>query len=243
MKNYDKYITRKIDRGMITEYIGYFYHPNKNKCSFTENFYCLCDCGKEFFYPCNLFISLLDKKDARFSCGFCTQTKDSPPTNNPNHYTFDDKCAYIHLDNKNEVAIIDKEDYEKVKNHRWCLSGRYFSSGFIKNWKYGTYGLHRVIMDCYDKNFIVDHINRNTLDNRKENLRVVSKSQNAMNCKLNYKHKYGYAGIYKSKTGWRALIPIKTKPKSLGVFKTLDEAINARKDAEIKYFNMNRVYW
>ena len=243
MENYEKYVGKKIGRAKILQYLGNKTSPNDTRYSIAKNFYCLCDCGKKFFCTCDRFIFLLNKNSDKLSCGSCSQTKDGKPTKKPNKYTFDDKYAYIHLDNIDDVAIIDREDYEKVKNYRWSYSNGYFRCHIIKDWKSFNTGLHRVIMDLYDNKFVVDHINRNTLDNRKENLRIVTKSQNAMNCKLKYKHKYGCAGIYKTSTGWSAKISVENKTKSLGIFKTIEEAIQTRKDAEIKYFKMNRVYW
>lgn len=58
--------------------------------------------------------------------------------------------------------MVDKEDFERLNGMSWTDNG----SGYAKNWKLGY--LHRVIAPEYET---VDHINRNTFDNRKENLR------------------------------------------------------------------------
>jgi hypothetical protein len=80
----------------------------------------------------------------------------------------------------------------------------------------------------------IDHINRNRSDNRFENLRCVSRSQNGQNRKPNIGSASGHPGVTWSNTfkRWRAHITKDKKPTYLGSFKTLDEAISARKKAE-----------
>ncbi len=78
--------------------------------------------------------------------------------------------------------VIDLEDAEKCKNYKWFLSfDEILNSFYVKTSKY-PYSLHRVIMDC-PKGFVVDHINHNTLDNRKENLRICTHAENMQNRK------------------------------------------------------------
>ena len=78
--------------------------------------------------------------------------------------------------------VIDLEDVEKCKNYKWFLSfDEILNSFYVKTSKY-PYSLHRVIMNC-PKGFVVDHINHNTLDNRKENLRICTHAENMKNRK------------------------------------------------------------
>lgn len=78
--------------------------------------------------------------------------------------------------------VIDLEDAEKCRNYKWFLSfDEILNSFYVKTSKY-PYSLHRVIMDC-PKGFVVDHINHNTLDNRKENLRICTHAENMQNRK------------------------------------------------------------
>lgn len=78
--------------------------------------------------------------------------------------------------------------------------------------------LHRIIMNVTDKNIQVDHINGNTLDNRKSNLRLVNASQNCRNRKRE--------GIYYSKKEkhWRATILVDGKNTYIGRSKDKEEA-------------------
>jgi hypothetical protein len=84
-------------------------------------------------------------------------------------------------------AILDVEDYYKYADIGWALSGcerNLYAIGGIKN-KNGEFELvrlHRAIMNPPYKR-IVDHRNSDGLDNRRENLRIATKSQNAFNCR------------------------------------------------------------
>lgn len=94
------------------------------------------------------------------------------------------------------IALIDKEDYERVSSRKWYAMGRdpyiYAASGHRTSKKRVEAGvketnnfitLHRFIAGAEEKQ-IVDHINRNTLDNRKKNLRLCSHSENLKNLKV-----------------------------------------------------------
>lgn len=102
--------------------------------------------------------------------------------------------------------------------------------------KNGNILLHRFIMKLSNKDTrVVDHINHNTLDNRKSNLRIVTYSQNNMNQKRNR----GVSWDKRDKT-WHSYININNKRINIGYFKNYDDAVKAREDAEIKYFKEYR---
>lgn len=140
--------------------------------------------------------------------------------------------TYIDLYNANfEViaqAIIDTEDIDKVKYTKWRLN----QNGYVMNKpKRGAYiFLHRRILNTND---FVDHINHNPLDNRKSNLRVVTKSQNQMN--VNYK------GVSVMSNGkYYAHIKINQKMINLGHYIDEEEALFARWYAETLLFKEYR---
>lgn len=87
----------------------------------------------------------------------------------------------------------------------------------------------------------IDHINRNKLDNRIENLRLCPRNEldNCQNLGLNPRNTSGHTGISWSKqcNKWVVQISSDGKNKSIGYFSDIEEAIKARKQAEIKYFN------
>lgn len=98
--------------------------------------------------------------------------------------------------------------------------------------------MHRLITRA-PKGTFVDHINGNKLDNRRENLRIVNQSINSFNRhKLNNNNTTGYTGISMWKNEWskrkakyRVHIRVNYKYKTVGYFKTLEEAITARQEA------------
>ena len=96
-------------------------------------------------------------------------------------------------------------------------------------------------MNCPD-DMVVDHINLNPLDNRKMNLRICTKQQNEMNRPLRNNNTSGITGVslYKQTNKWRAYIEYNQKYIHLGLFDTKEDAIKARKQAEIKYFGEYR---
>jgi len=83
--------------------------------------------------------------------------------------------------------IIDKDDFDKIKDKPWHFSsGSYISTGIIHDSKKKELYLHNLVMNCLEHpgkgaTETVDHINRNGLDNRKENLRIISQSQQNLN--------------------------------------------------------------
>lgn len=93
----------------------------------------------------------------------------------------------IKLTNQKE-AIIDKEDYERVTQFKWCSNRSYKGNIYAvrseyknKRWdKPIKVYLHRFILNA-PKGSLVDHINRDTLDNRKSNLRLASRLDNLKN--------------------------------------------------------------
>lgn len=152
-----------------------------------------------------------------------------------NNYIIKDKYAEIVINSKYGTikALIDLEDVNLCKKHYWtCNYQKTGNSFYIKtviNNK--VLRLHRFITNC-PKNLVVDHINHNTLDNRKENLKICTKFENSTNLCTN---KSGICGVvYTGHNSWNAYIHIKNKKINLGTYKTKQEAIIVRKNAEKK---------
>ena len=95
----------------------------------------------------------------------------------------------IYRNNHPIKFIFDKDDEEKVKSKFWhCTSAGYISSSQYIDGKEKQLLLHRLVMNCLEfpgkgAAESVDHINRNPLDNRKENLRIVSQTEQNLNQK------------------------------------------------------------
>lgn len=82
----------------------------------------------------------------------------------------------------------------------------------------------------------IDHINGIKTDNRWCNLRQATRSQNNMNSGNPKNNTTGQKGVHPTRDRWFARIKVKGKIIHLGVFKLFEEAVSARKAAELKYF-------
>ena len=102
-----------------------------------------------------------------------------------------------------------------------------------------TFKLHRIIMNA-PKDLEVDHINHNTLDNRKCNLRLVTKAENAQNkIKAQSNNKTsGLRGVSykKDRDKWKAYLTLNKKQIHLGYFKDIKDAEIAAINGRKKYF-------
>ncbi len=133
-------------------------------------------------------------------------------------------------------ALIDDEDFDKVNNYRWCLNKRYARSTFTNiNGERKNISMHQLIMNFPILD--VDHKDRNTLNNQKNNLREATDSQNIANslkCKSmnGYITTSKYKGVcwHKVSKKWISQIHFNNKNKYLGLF--YNEA-----DAAIAYNN------
>lgn len=132
----------------------------------------------------------------------------------------------------NEVgrALIDLEDVEKVKNYRWNLG-----SGYILSKRVGL--LHRFILNA-QKGEEIDHKSINPLDNRKQNLRKCTSSQNSMNRGMQSNNTSGVKGVHwdKKYLKWKVYIKVDKKLVHLGHYENFDDAVQVRKNAEVKYY-------
>lgn len=150
-----------------------------------------------------------------------------------NKYEIVGNIVKIHIISKhgNYECIIDRNDFDKVSDIKtsWCLlynKGRIESvvTKIQKHKVRKTIKLHKLIMNN-DGDLVVDHINGNVLDNRKENLRLVTVSENNTNLKDYHVSSSGYQNIYLEKDGKYA---VRIKPKRYGRYGTLEEAITVR---------------
>lgn len=93
-----------------------------------------------------------------------------------------------------KYAIVDDEDFEWLNQWKWCYC-KYVIRDIILNKKNKRIYMHRLIMNTPEK-MQTDHINGNKLDNRRNNLRICTQSQNNMNRKISKLNTSGYRGIY-----------------------------------------------
>lgn len=162
--------------------------------------------------------------------------------NSPSRITICESYGKIDLLDKHGdvvgIALIDLNDIPKCANYKWHIQNNGYVSATVEGKRQL---LHRFILDA-PQHTIVDHINHNTLDNRRTNLRFVTCSQNNMNRKLQSYNSSGVSGVSIDKRDGKydAYITCDGKRRYLGHFPTLDEASMARRDAEIKEFGEYR---
>ena len=195
---------------------------------------CKCDCGNIV----DIRKDYLGRKVN--SCG-CLQkeSKSKNGRSNKRYNIYDLTGEYgIGYTSKGEEFWFDLEDYDKIKDYCWHVN-QY--CGYLEGQSYGiTYKFHREIMGLSkeDKSIFVDHINHNKLDNRKENMRLSSNSENCKNRNIAKNNKSGVTGVTWSKqmNKWKANIGVDNKLIHLGFFSDKEKAIEARKEAELLYY-------
>lgn len=154
-----------------------------------------------------------------------------------------DNHAIIDLyDSKNNIngeSYIDLEDIESIKQYKWRKDRQGYAVTSIigDDNKRHRVSMHRFLMKPKSHE-LIDHINFNKSDNRKTNLRVVNKSQNEMHKLIRSNNSSGTRGVsyYKGKNLWVAEITVNGKKVFKKGYKSKEDAVKAREQAELKYF-------
>lgn len=124
------------------------------------------------------------------------------------------KILIIRNDGESLECLIDTEDVDKVCDMTWGsyyekrMNSYYCISKQVINGKYINHRIHRLVMRCPD-GMVVDHINHNTMDNRKNNLRIVTQKINLQNKKGAFKSsRTGVRGVcyHKASNKWYARV-------------------------------------
>ena len=142
------------------------------------------------------------------------------------------------IDNGCQIQI-DKEDREKISKYRWRVDQ---ATGYV----YSDFGgikvyLHRYIMGIHQNKdgLVIDHINRNKLDNRRENLRIVTHAENLRNLSILSNNSTGYRNIYKKGKKFCLMSNYKGHVTYFGTYSTVLEALNAKINIWRDLFNMD----
>jgi hypothetical protein len=139
------------------------------------------------------------------------------------------------------VALVDDEDFEDLSQYQWQAStGRYCSYAVRDIYKNGSHWrerMHRRIMNAREGN-CVDHKNHNGLDNRRDNLRICSPSQNLQNMRNSKGGSSQYKGVSWSRAAhkWKVAVQHNGEQIHLGVFCDEKEAARVYDEEAQKLF-------
>lgn len=144
-------------------------------------------------------------------------------------------------------CLIDTEDLDIIKYYKWSISFDKTINGFYvrnitqKNNIRKTYNIHRLVMKC-PSGLQVDHINHNTLDNRKSNLRNCTQAENVQNIRVPRRNKTGVIGLNWSKRDkkWSVKFKVNKKDIWVGYFRDFEEAKKVALRERAKYFPFSR---
>lgn len=154
---------------------------------------------------------------------------------------------------KGKFALVDDEDFEFLMQWKWCClkadKDHYYayrteSFGDSKN---GVL-MHRFLLNLSDKDIFVDHINGNGLDNRRENIRAVTVSQNNLNRRGDENSTSRFKGVCwdTERKTWIAKIMANRKYKFIGRFQSEMEAALAYNHVALEmhgeFARLNEIY-
>jgi len=130
------------------------------------------------------------------------------------------KLGGINGSKAGNYAIVDSDDYEELNRYKWTANKKGHTFYATRNrWLNSPVSMHRCIIEC--EGFVIDHINRNGLDNRKSNIRACTQGENCRNQRIQAGGYSIYKGVsYKGgiKNPWYAYIKINRERKWLGAY-------------------------
>lgn len=181
---------------------------------------CICDCGNECVVR-----SLYLKNGNTKSCG-CLKHDVVSKRRKENSFIFHEDYVEVFVFG-GKSFIIDKADYDLVASKTWCIK----NNGYVYS---QSELLHRFILG--NPHGVVDHINRNPLDNRRRNLRICTQKENCANTSIRSNNKSGYVGVFyrKERKKYSACTKHNGKNIFIGYFESAEDAAKAYDKTVIK---------
>ena len=232
--NFEDLTGKKFNRLTVLE-PNHFEETNYKRQKRKLYWKCQCDCGN----ICYVASAPLKSGKVK-SCGCLKSERIKETKHKTNKYDLESEEYGIgYASNSNRRFIFDKDDYDKIKDVCWLDDGRYIA-GYING---KSVRLHNFLMPNVSmKNGIyVDHINRDKYDDRRQNLRYVTPTENARNSSMTRLNTSGVTGVWWSNKDNYWVVQIdcgdgKTKTISTTKNATFEEAVKLRLEAELKYF-------
>lgn len=242
MNKYDDIVGKYFDRLFVLEYLGCFV---KDDTKSKRHYYkCQCNCSKNTILIVDRY-KLLSGHTTSCGCKAIESVKKRNKEDNPSKYItrqinesyIDDfGVGHIKMSNTANEMLCDVECMEELLKYYWNESNGY-ARGSEHNKK--VYA-HRIVLGVgdFEINKQVDHINGNTLDNRKQNLRVVTSRQNGLNSSIRKDNTSGVTGVCwdKRRQKWLVRVHDNGKEICLGYFDNFDNAVATRKYGEERYY-------
>lgn len=195
---------------------------------------CQCSCGNP--QEISVIGNNLRKENGTRSCGCLVREQMSIRQSKENSYDLTGDFGIGWTNNTNNRFFFDLEDYDKIKGNCWHESigpdGYHRLVAYIKE-----IGLYKTMAQVIAGDYF-DHIDRNPLNNRKNNLRTATKAENARNKNKQKNNTSGVSGVgwHKASNMWYARITVNNKQVWLGCFADKNDAITARLQAEKEHF-------
>lgn len=136
----------------------------------------------------------------------------------------------IKLTGKRSGVVLIDDEFEHLTKYKWRINSRgYVHANLPRNGAkvQKQIVLHHAVIGKPKRGMVVDHINHNKLDNRMDNLRHCTHSQNQMNRMVTMTNKVGLKGVSPARNKFRACIWLNGKSIKLGTFNTPEEAHQA----------------
>ena len=226
-KQQNRFIDRTNERfGRLTVLYRTYNQPGRN-----ANWVCKCDCGNYTVVTSGNLTQGHIK-----SCGCFEQESRILSHRKQNLFDLSNEYGIGYTSNTHQPFLFDKDDYDLIKDFCWMENDQGYILSYTNNRK-SPERMHRFLLKP-NKDEIIDHINGNRADNRRNNLRISNKQLNGINRGCNKTNLIGYKGVSYDKRNKRyaSRIYIEGKNIFLGYYDTPEEASQVRIDEENRLF-------